>query len=136
MIQRVQTLYLVVVVLISALAAFLTPVWRETQSAIALPYNYTYLQFGYLLIAALGLIVVFLFKNRKRQVRLVQLLIILNLVLLGFFVYWFLNLPGENTLSEKGIEMLIPIISIVFLVLARRGIKKDEALVKSVDRLR
>ncbi|MEM8927237.1 MAG: DUF4293 family protein, partial [Bacteroidota bacterium] len=38
--------------------------------------------------------------------------------------------------SEKGIGMLIPVFSIVFLVLANRAIKKDEDLVKSVDRLR
>jgi len=37
---------------------------------------------------------------------------------------------------EKGIGMLIPVFSIVFLVLSNRAIKKDEDLVKSVDRLR
>ncbi|MEP3383632.1 MAG: DUF4293 family protein, partial [Flavobacteriaceae bacterium] len=39
-------------------------------------------------------------------------------------------------ISEKGIGMLIPVFSIVFLVLSNRAIKKDEDLVKSVDRLR
>ncbi|OSS38566.1 hypothetical protein C723_2549 [Christiangramia flava JLT2011] len=39
-------------------------------------------------------------------------------------------------ISEKGIGMFLPIVSIVFLVLANKAIKRDEDLVKSVDRLR
>jgi len=55
-------------------------------------------------------------------------------------MYWFLNLPGEvgfteNFTSEKGI-MIFPLLSIVFLRMAYRAIKKDDDLVKSVDRLR
>jgi ABC-type polysaccharide transport system permease subunit len=66
-----------------------------------------------------------------------RLNIILNLILLGLFVYRSLNLSGETALvSEKGIGMFLPIISIVMLVLANKAIKKDEDLVKSVDRLR
>ncbi|PCI34935.1 MAG: hypothetical protein COB60_05295, partial [Flavobacteriaceae bacterium] len=62
--------------------------------------------------------------------------IILNFILLGLFVYRSLNLSGEANVSEKGIGILLPIFSIVFLVLANKAIKKDEELVKSVDRLR
>lgn len=61
---------------------------------------------------------------------------ILNVILLGLFVYRSLNLSGETHVSEKGIGMFLPIVSIVFLVLANKAIKKDEDLVKSVDRLR
>jgi len=39
-------------------------------------------------------------------------------------------------ISEKGIGMFIPVLSIVFLVLANKAIKKDEDLVKSADRFR
>jgi ABC-type polysaccharide transport system permease subunit len=62
---------------------------------------------------------------------------ILNLILLGLFVYRSLNISGETVLvSEKGIGMFLPIVAIVLLVLANKAIKKDEDLVKSVDRLR
>jgi hypothetical protein len=44
--------------------------------------------------------------------------------------------PGESNISEKGVGIFIPILSIVLLVLANKAIKKDEELVKSVDRLR
>jgi hypothetical protein len=65
-----------------------------------------------------------------------RLSIILNFVLVGVFAYQSLNLPGEASASQKGIGVLLPIISIVFLVLANKAIKRDEDLVKSVDRLR
>lgn len=65
-----------------------------------------------------------------------RLNIIFNLTLLGVFVYRLLTLSGEAQVSEKGIGMFLPIISIVFLVMANKAIKKDEDLVKSVDRLR
>ena len=77
-----------------------------------------------------------MFKNRKSQFVMGRLNIILNFILLGLFVYRSLNLSGETTVSEKGIGILLPIFSIVFLVLANKAIKKDEELVKSVDRLR
>ena len=51
-------------------------------------------------------------------------------------MYQSLNLSGETQVSEKGIGLILPIFSIVFLVLANKAIKKDEDLVKSVDRLR
>jgi hypothetical protein len=38
--------------------------------------------------------------------------------------------------SEKGIGMFLPILAILLIVLANKAIKKDEDLVKSVDRLR
>jgi ABC-type polysaccharide transport system permease subunit len=65
-----------------------------------------------------------------------RLNIISNFVLLGVFVYRSLTLSGETLVSEKGIGVLLPIISIVLLAMANKAIKKDEDLVKSVDRLR
>ena len=64
-----------------------------------------------------------------------RLNIILNFILLAVFMYGSLNSPGEDVSSEKGVGIL-PIISIVLLVLANKAIKKDEDLIKSVDRLR
>ena len=61
---------------------------------------------------------------------------ILNVILLGLFVYQSLNLSGETLVSEKGIGMFLPIGSIILLVLANKAIKKDEDLVKSADRIR
>jgi hypothetical protein len=63
-----------------------------------------------------------------------KVVMILNLILLGLFVYRSLNISGETVFCfEKGIDVS-PIVAIV-LVLAN-NIKKDEDLVKSADRLR
>jgi len=85
---------------------------------------------------SMSLLSILFYKKRQHQFVINRLNIILNLILLGLFVYRSLNLSGEALVSEKGIGMFLPIISIVFLVLANKAIKKDEDLVKSVDRLR
>lgn len=140
MIQRIQTIYLFIVTLISGTASFLIPEWDFSLIKLNIAYHPVFAAYGYLIIAVIALITLFLFKNRKRQMALTRLNVLLNIALLGFFVYWFLNLPGENNataiFSKNGIGMLGPVISIVFLRLAYRAIKKDEDLVKSVDRLR
>lgn len=136
MLQRIQTIYLFLAALASAGLIFVFSI-GENNAGEAVFAQDILLVFGlFLASAALSLVTIFLFKNRKLQFVLGRLNIILNLILLGLFVYWSLNISGESNISEKGIGMLIPIISIVFLVLANKAIKKDEDLVKSVDRLR
>ncbi len=135
MIQRVQTLYLFLAAVISAGLIFVFHLWtnNEASKVFALDEN-TYLGM-FLGSALLSLISIFNFKHRKSQFMLGRLNIILNFILLGIFVYQSLNLSGETNVSEKGIGILLPIFSIVCLV-ANKAIKKDEDLVKSVDRLR
>ncbi len=88
--------------------------------------------------AALSIVSLLAYKNRQRQFVMNRLNMILNVILLGLFVFRTLTVSGETAeaISEKGIGMFLPIISILLLVLANRAIKKDEDLVKSVDRLR
>ncbi|WP_179020683.1 DUF4293 domain-containing protein [Winogradskyella forsetii] len=136
MIQRIQTLYLFLAAVISAGLIFVFHLWTDNEGikVYALD-NYLYLGL-FLGSALLSLISIFRFKDRKSQFVLGRLNIILNFILLGIFVYQSLNLSGEINVSEKGIGILLPIFSIVCLVLANKAIKKDEDLVKSVDRLR
>ncbi|WP_296312253.1 DUF4293 domain-containing protein [Winogradskyella sp. UBA3174] len=136
MIQRIQTLYLILATGISAGLIFVFHLWSNDESVniFALD-NYTCLCL-FLGSALLSLISIFSFKNRKSQFVLGRLNIILNFILLVIFVTQSLNLSGETNVSENGIGMLLPIFSIVCLVLANKAIKKDEDLVKSVDRLR
>jgi hypothetical protein len=137
MIQRIQTLYLVLSFTISGVLPFVFPLWSTVDGK-----EYLFMQnqlyvilFG--LSTTLSLLSIISFKKRQHQFVIGRLNIILNLILLGLFVYRSLNLSGETpVVSEKGIGMFLPIISIVMLVLANKAIKKDEDLVKSVDRLR
>lgn len=135
MVQRIQTIYLFLAALVSAGLIFVFELWKDNGVPVYAQDEPSVLAlFG--LSALLSVVTIFLFKNRKLQFVLGRVNIILNLILLGLFVYWSLNVSGESQISEKGIGMVIPIVSIVLLVLANKAIKKDEDLVKSVDRLR
>ncbi|MGI9549776.1 MAG: DUF4293 domain-containing protein [Aurantibacter sp.] len=136
MIQRIQTVYLIFVALFGAVLPFWLNLWSDIEGNEIFAKNEVLISVAFYATATLAIIAIILFRNRKNQFVLNRLNMILNLFLLGFFVYRSLNLSGESNISEKGIGMLIPVISIVFLVLANRAIKKDEDLVKSVDRLR
>ncbi|MGM5469799.1 DUF4293 domain-containing protein [Flavobacteriaceae bacterium LMO-SS05] len=136
MIQRIQTLYLLISVIISAGLIFVFHLWtNEKDVPIFAKDNMTYLLL-FLSSALLSLISIFNYKKRQSQFVLGRLNIILNFILLGLFVYQLLISPGESRISEKGVGIFMPIFSIVFLVLANKAIKKDEDIVKSVDRLR
>ena len=136
MLQRIQTIYLILALITTGILPFVFPLWTfESKSFYFMQDLIFAALFG--LTTTLSLVSIFLFKKRQNQFVLGRLNIILNLILLGLFVYRSLNLSGETVqVSEKGIGMFLPIVAIVFLALANRAIKKDEDLVKSADRLR
>ena len=137
MIQRIQTIYLLLAFVVTGVLPFFIPLWTMTDGKEYLfMHNQAYVvAFG--LSTTLSLLSIISFKKRQNQFVIDRLNIILNLILLGLFVYRSLNLSGETlAVSEKGIGMFLPIVAIVLLVLANKAIKKDEDLVKSVDRLR
>lgn len=136
MLQRIQTVYLLMSVILSAGLIFTFYLWMDTKGDYVFAIDVMIFFLMFMMSALLSLVSIFNYKNRKLQFVLGRLNIILNFILLGLFVYRSLNLSGETDVSEKGIGMLLPIFSIVFLVLANKAIKKDEDLVKSVDRLR
>ncbi len=136
MIQRIQTIYLLIVTLVASVLPFFLALWQTEAGTNFYAQDQIYILVMFLGSALLAFVEIFLYKNRKLQFVLGRINILLNFILLGFFVYWLLIVPGEMQISEKGIGLLIPIISIVFLAMANKAIKKDEALVKSVDRLR
>ncbi|MFV5689421.1 DUF4293 domain-containing protein [Flavobacterium sp. ZT3R25] len=137
MIQRIQTIYLFLAFVVTGILPFFIPLWtmnNETDFLFMQDQVYVIL-FG--LSTTLTLLSMVSYKKRQNQFVIGRLNIILNLILLGLFVYRSLNLSGETlAVSEKGIGMFLPVVAIVLLVLANKAIKKDEDLVKSVDRLR
>lgn len=83
-------------------------------------------------IAVAALVTIFLYKDRKMQLKItigILLVSILNIVL---YYLQTKNFIEGNTDLTSLLTFAIP----VFLILAARGIWKDEQLVKSVDRLR
>ena len=137
MIQRIQTIYLLLAFVATGVLPFFIPLWTlsNTKDFYFIQNQMYVIPFG--LSTTLSLLSIISYTRRQNQFVIGRLNIILNLILLGLFVYRSLNVSGETlTVSEKGIGMFLPIVAIVLLVLANKAIKKDEDLVKSVDRLR
>lgn len=134
--QRIQTLYMSVVVLLAVCLLFVFEVGVDANGVALLGKDIVLVFFESVLTMLIVIVAIFQFKNRKNQFVLNRVAILIQFFLLGFFVYRALSVPGEGLTSEKGIGAFVPIVSIVLLALANRAIKKDEDLVKSVDRIR
>jgi hypothetical protein len=143
MIQRIQSIYLLIATTISGGLIFVFNLWSNLKEDIFAwdlfsreSFLLKVIPMLFLLSAIGSFLDIFLFKNRKLQFVVGRLVILINLFLLGLLIYVSLTLPGEISISEKGIGMFLPILVVLLIVLANKAIKKDEDLVKSVDRLR
>lgn len=135
MLQRIQTFYLFLSALCSGVLYFILPLTiidSKPYFALERPEFLTLFMASTLL----AVVAIVKFKSRQTQFVLGRLNILLNLILLGLFIYRLFNLPNQLQNFEKGPAMFLPIISVVLLALANKAIKKDDALIKSVDRLR
>jgi hypothetical protein len=64
-------------------------------------------------------------------------LIILEVLLIGAIAYYALVfIQNHNVSAVSGIKTFIPVVEVILSILAYRGIKKDEEVVKSYDRVR
>ncbi len=134
MIQRIQSIYLIVIIIINVVASFFFKTIDQLVNIIE-SFAFEYLVV-FILVILLSFWTLFSYKNRSLQSKLGMTIFVLNSVVLGFLAYTLLTLPGEFNFSQKGIWIIIPFISIVCIVLALRGIKRDDELVKSADRFR
>lgn len=91
-----------------------------------------------LIIGLLSLITIFMYKKRRVQLKLIQISILLSIILIvGVFFGYPEAIKGQiNTEANFGISSYLTLVALVFLVLANRGIKRDEKLIRSSDRLR
>ncbi|MEX6687552.1 DUF4293 domain-containing protein [Danxiaibacter flavus] len=88
--------------------------------------------------ATISLVDIFLFKNRKLQLRIA----LINALISALVIFLYLNTvsklvqPGTSVVAGLSILSILVFVIPVFLLFAARGIYKDEKLVKSVNRLR
>jgi peptidoglycan/LPS O-acetylase OafA/YrhL len=136
MLQRKQTIWL----LLAAASSFLTlkfPFYSGVTTGdnllktITGTSNYIILALTVALLAGI-LISIFLFKNRKLQLRITIAGIFVSLLNLVLYYLQAKNFTEGNYAFTAILSLIIP----VLLILAARGIYKDEKLVKSLDRLR
>jgi uncharacterized membrane protein YedE/YeeE len=136
MLQRIQTLYLIGAFISSGVLPFFIPLWYDENDfpfyfQADLPIS---LLFGFSVV--LSLLTINSYKKRQQQFVVSRLNIILNLILLLLFALYAPKLSGDPYVSKKGIGLVLPFVSIVFLALANFAIQKDEKLVKSSGRMR
>lgn len=126
MIQRIQSLYLILTGIIGVIAGYIADfIPNEWIDMILL-----------FVISILAFISIFSFKNRSVQKKINYINIIINVVLIGFMVYSLLKTSGGDFSPEKGVELFVPVLLIILLAMANKYINKDEKLIKSVDRFR
>ncbi|MCX6327630.1 MAG: DUF4293 family protein [Bacteroidia bacterium] len=89
------------------------------------------------LIPALSLVIFLLFKYRKIQLWLAlsEIVLCAGLIVMGFLYSCYVSAKYVTDIIF-GIKMIIPVLMLIFAILAYRGIKKDDHLIKSYDRLR
>ncbi len=88
---------------------------------------------------ALPLITIFMFGNRKRQIRMAAASIVAAIsfisMMLATITMWERESPPILA-GSYGVGSVLPVVTIIFLIMAILGIRRDEKLVRSVDRLR
>ncbi len=90
-----------------------------------------------LVIIIISLVALFLFKKRKLQMKITAGLMTLVLLLIIASVFYYIYISGKYSGEIRpGLNMFILPLMLLTSWLAFRGIKKDEELVKSYDRLR
>ena len=141
MIQRIQTVYLILGILTLAAFGFFGWPWSST-AATAQDWFVPSLVSLIGLTAIGALWSVFLYETRDRQ-RTVVVWVQVGTVLLAATLYGGLYLTNELLVRSPGgvqwgraIVLGLPLIAYIFFLLARRGIEHDIELVESMDRLR
>lgn len=147
MIQRIQTVYLFFSVLLIGLL-FLFPFAEIAKDGAIYLFNFkgilldgiikengTAIPVLIVIIMALHGFAIFSFKNRKRQIRIIVFTILILLGLFGLFIFFtYFSFSGAQ-ISFK-ISAIFPLVAIIIDYLAIRAIGKDEALIRSIDRIR
>lgn len=144
MIQRIQTLYLFLS-LVCTILLYFVPIWQTAASgidtgmeSIGAGTHFLLLPLPVLLVIS-HFVAIFSYKNRKRQ----KQFCVGNILLYIIFLLWALlliqmehHLFQHFNLLEFRLGVVLPLAGIILNTLARNGIKKDEALLRSMDRLR
>jgi hypothetical protein len=151
MLQRVQSLYLFLSFVLY-LILFFSPLFYVLDHAAAYSVHLYKLNpalngntqslfplAAAVVLAAISILAaIFVFKNRKLQVKVIWfsfILILISAVLLGVYHYIYTHASTEVT-AKLSLWVAVPLIAGIFNFLAIRSINKDQALVDSLNRLR
>jgi hypothetical protein len=139
MIQRIQSIYLFAAALLqSLLFAFPFAAAEKTAEGAFIDGDLDLFDNVGLLAAvavgiALSLFSIFMYSNRKMQMNLTYIGIVISLATVGLAAYFAF---GTGVAASLGIGLFLPVVAVVLYFLAYKGIKSDDDLVKSSNRLR
>ncbi|MBO6585161.1 MAG: DUF4293 family protein [Gracilimonas sp.] len=135
MIQRLQTVFLALASILN-LSVYFTPIYEKAMND---PQLWIGIGLASSLLVALIINVfsIFLYNNRKNQIAWVKRAALFQVIGLGFCVGVLFSLGGIGTyLWDEALGTGLVIAGLLFQILALRFIKKDEELVRSMDRIR
>ena len=157
MIQRIQSIYLVLVGILTIIVFFIPiiniefqnnkfvfetiGIYKISNDNLILLINTIPLLIVCGLICVISFTTIFLYKNRKLQMKMCYSNFALNFIFIALIFYVYPELIIKNTIGDGltlnySFGVFIPIISLILLFFAVNAIKKDEEIVKSIDRLR
>lgn len=135
MIQRIQSVYLIIAFFLNG-GVFFNALYHQ---AMIDPQSWVGTTFAVLLTLAalLPLVSVFLYGNRQNQIRLITGGLLLQVLTLGFGIGIYISLGGLGTfLWNETIGLALLVLALASELLARKKIRDDIELVKSMDRIR
>lgn len=155
MIQRIQTIYLFISSILVLLWYFMPlaelisneTIFTFSMYGLKNPENNSW-QYHTLIISIIAAIAsigtfatIFLYKNRKQQIKAAQFLLLVNTALIASAFLLIDNAKTsisdlESITVNYKIAITFPLIALVLIFMAIKAIKKDEELVRSADRLR
>jgi len=129
MIQRIQSLYLLIVIILSFLVLKLTidPSYDIKLNSLAKTYYVFYF------IPVIGIFTLFLYNKRTIQSKMCFILLGINVLVL---IFYGLKIYEGNSSSINLVLITCSMLESILLFLARKAINKDENLVRSIDRIR
>ena len=136
MIQRKQTVFLLLALILTITCLCLSLGNIEPKGMGVFTFS-TWPLFALLLLSCpLAVAAIFSYKNRLFQARLCVWAIVFNAAWYLYAGYCWLNLPADSGTFKPSFTICLPLISMSFYEMARRGIMKDERLVRAADRIR
>ena len=108
--------------------------YTELGTAAGISSQYSIMAFG-ILICALNLITIFMYKSRLLQLRLCIYNMILLVGLSGVMLFVLYNVTNVSSVSFR-LPIVFSLVAIILHYLAYRGIRKDELMVQALSRLR
>ena len=130
MIQRIQTVFLFMIAIVSVIGFFFLPPLDFYILGLIVP---SLLKSYIILTSSLAFLSLMIFKHRKTQLIINRLHFFLQIAMTGVLMFGLLN---ANELNSFLLWMLMPFQSMVLLILSSRAIQKDDDLIRSIDRLR